>query len=618
MKNYKLYHLMRKSDFIYALTNGEIRQSQLLAAIKELEKKIVFDEIECILSVDEEYFDEILDSIRSLSQCMNRLNLYSTGPNIIKKVSSEIMEENIAYNIQTSPDGLVFPIKSIFNKRKVDKLLDLTEKFYCEKIQVKIIFKKIENLTDEQSGILQRILEERRNKNIYIIHDLTGEVFKDFYEYKASSQKDLNFIINKNEYPIAKPNDYNFNKNIFGTEKVPVNNLLKIRKIVSATQNSELPFHKILTEDKNLIEKLRYAKFLAEHDETVLILGETGTGKELLAEGIHYESKRYKGPFVAINCSAVPDSLFESELFGFEKGAFTGANTTKIGKMEEANGGTLFLDEIADLSPLHQAKVLRVLNDKKLTRIGGIIDIECDFRIICATNKDVQHSDFRSDLLYRIATFTFELPSLKERSKKDIALLVSHFTDSIKSKYLKYFSIEYSEKAIEILSNYHWPGNVRQLKSFVYETFFWTAYKEIPKFDKTPIKIKNPAEPIYDTAESKFLDKPNYQGNEPLFRENPIIIDDKFVKDFIEKQNRKEAKNKHSNSDLLSKITDENVSITELPPGFNINNTIDDLRSHYLKKLIKSGMNQTEIAEKFEVKQQTVSTWIKKYKLKFS
>jgi transcriptional regulator with PAS, ATPase and Fis domain len=613
-----LYHYLRKSDFIYALTNGDIRQSQLLEVIKEFKKRIEFNEIECIVSLNEEVFDEIIESVRSLSQCIKGMKHYSTGTKFEGMVSSEIMEKNIAYNIQTSPDGLISPVNSVFNKRKVDKLLEVTEKFYKEKLQVKIIFKKVENLTDEQTGIVTRILEERRKNNIYIIHDLTGEVFKDFYEYKDPSQKDLNFIINKNEYPLSKPEDYNFGRNIFGTEKVPVNYLLKMRRSNRVSKKKELPFHKILTNDKGLIEKLRYAKFLAEHDETVLILGETGTGKELLAEGIHYESKRYKGKFKAINCSAIPDALFESELFGYEKGAFTGANTSKIGIMEEANGGTLFLDEIADLSPLHQAKILRVLNDKKLTRVGGVKDIECDFRIVCATNKDVQHSSFRSDLLYRIATFTFELPSLRERSKKDIALLVSHFTDSIKSKYLKYFSIEYSEKAIDILSNYHWPGNVRQLKSFVYETFLWTAYKEIPKFGKIPIKNLKPDEPIYNTAESEFLSLPNYQGDEPLFMENPIIIDDVYVKNFIDNQNKKESKNKYSVSDLYSKIKDENVSLRELPQDFNINNTIDELRSHYIKKLIMSGFNQTEIAKKFDVKQQTVSTWFRKYKFKLS
>ena len=195
-------------------------------------------------------------------------------------------------------------------------------------------------------------------------------------------------------------------------------------------------------------------------------------------------------------------------------------------------------------------------------------------------------------------------------------MLVSHFTDSIKTKYLKYFSIEYSKKAIKLLSNYRWPGNVRQLKSFVYETFFWTAFKEKPKYAEKPIKNLDPKEPVYNTFESVLMGMPNYQGEESLYEEKSIIIDDDFVKQLIEAQKKKEAKHKYSDSDIYSKIIDENIAVRDLPSDFNINALIDELKINYIKKLMKAGMNQTEIGDKFDVEQQTVSGWLKKYNLK--
>jgi len=616
MKKKILYHLLRKSDYIFALTNGKIRNSQLLSAIFEIKHQLEFDEINCVAEMDGESFDEIIEGAKTLSANRKNKKNYSIRTNFQNEVKSENLKECDKYHIQTQQDGSEFTPYNYLTKRNIEGLINLTEKFYRSKLPNIKDFMKVKNLSEDQAEIIKKIQDNEINNDIYILNDWTGEVFKDFYEYNDPELPQIKFIINKNEFPTTKSTKFNFKKNIFGTCRVPVNYILKMLKSLKKYNIDKLPYHKILTNDKKFIEKLRYAKFIAELNQPVLILGDTGTGKDLLAEGMHYESKRSFKPFVVRNCSAFPDSLFESEMFGYEKGSFTGADKQKKGAFEEANGGTLFLDEIGDLSLLNQAKVLRVLQDKKFTRIGGSEVIKVDFRLICATNKDIIGGDFRSDLLYRISMFTIELPPLIKRHKSDIEMLVSHFTDSIKDEYLKYFSIEYSKKAIKIIKNYRWPGNARQLNSFVNETFFWTAFKATRKFSRIPIKNLDPNEPVYNTYESVRMGEPNYQGEEPLHQEKPIIIDDDFVNQYIENQKKKEAKNKYSDSDIYSKIIDENIALRDLPQGFNILSIIDEIIKNYLKKLINAGMLQKEIAIIFGVTQQTISNWFKKYGIK--
>ncbi len=202
---------------------------------------------------------------------------------------------------------------------------------------------------------------------------------------------------------------------------------------------------------------------------TVSITGETGTGKELVAKSIHYNSTRHKKPFVAINVSAVPKELIESEMFGFEKGAFTGAITRKIGKFEDAKDGTLFLDEIAEMDLNMQSKLLRVLQEKELTRIGGNNNIPIDPRIIVSTNKnlsnEVKKGNFREDLYYRLLGLPIELPPLRYRGN-DILILSKFFVDSF-CKENKINKLVISTKAQEKLMNYTFPGNVRELKAIV-------------------------------------------------------------------------------------------------------------------------------------------------------
>jgi len=202
---------------------------------------------------------------------------------------------------------------------------------------------------------------------------------------------------------------------------------------------------------------------------TVLIQGESGTGKELVARAIHYNGSRKERPFIVVNCAAIPETLLESELFGYERGAFTGALERKIGKFEQADNGTIFLDEIAEMSPMTQAKLLRVLEGKEVERLGGHERIKVDVRIISATNRElteeVKESRFREDLYYRLMVFPITLPPLRER-KGDVPLLISHFMNIYAKGAGKKIS-HFSGEAMEYLMGYSWPGNVRELENVI-------------------------------------------------------------------------------------------------------------------------------------------------------
>lgn len=208
----------------------------------------------------------------------------------------------------------------------------------------------------------------------------------------------------------------------------------------------------------------------AESESNVLITGESGTGKELVAKAIHKMSKRSEGPFITINCSAIPETLLESELFGFEKGAFTGANYTKKGLLELADGGTVFFDEIGDVSQIFQVKILRFLQEGEFFRIGGMKPVKVDLRIISATNKDLQlackKGIFREDLFYRLNVINIHLPPLRER-KEDIPLLVRHFLKKHGKKRRDVLIKDISDAVMEILKNYSYPGNVRELENII-------------------------------------------------------------------------------------------------------------------------------------------------------
>lgn len=227
---------------------------------------------------------------------------------------------------------------------------------------------------------------------------------------------------------------------------------------------------------------------------TVLILGESGTGKELIARAIHYNSPRATKPFTAINCAAIPENLIESELFGYEPGAFTGATARKKGLFEATNGGTIFLDEIGDLPSLTQSKILRVLQEKEVRRIGGRDSIKVDVRIIAATNKDLEkemrEGRFREDLYYRLRVVTVELPPLRQR-KEDIPELVEHFIDKYNREFGKRVKgIE--DSAMKALTEYPWPGNVRQLESVI-ERAVLMCDSDIIKVEEIKTELRIPS-----------------------------------------------------------------------------------------------------------------------------
>ncbi|TFG36759.1 MAG: sigma-54-dependent Fis family transcriptional regulator [Nitrospirales bacterium] len=225
----------------------------------------------------------------------------------------------------------------------------------------------------------------------------------------------------------------------------------------------------IIGNSMKMREAVNIMKKVSDSSATVLIRGESGTGKELAARAIHYNSSRRSKPFTALNCAAIPENLFESELFGYEPGSFTGATSRKIGMIELTNNGTLFLDEIGDLPLLMQAKILRVLQDKEIRRLGGKYPIKVDVRIITATNKDIEKElakgHFREDLYYRLRVVVIELPLLRDRTN-DIPELVQFFLNRYNLEFGKRIK-DVDSAAIKALVDYSWPGNIRQLESVI-------------------------------------------------------------------------------------------------------------------------------------------------------
>jgi DNA-binding NtrC family response regulator len=225
----------------------------------------------------------------------------------------------------------------------------------------------------------------------------------------------------------------------------------------------------IITNNQKMTEILETALNVADTEATILIMGETGTGKELIAKAIHYNSRRSKGPFVKVNCTALSEALLESELFGHEKGAYTGAYKMRKGRFELADGGSIFLDEMGDIPVSMQLKLLRVLQEMEFERVGGGETLKVDVRVIAATNKDLEGAMkigvFREDLYYRINVITIKIPPLRER-KDDIPLLVNYFIDKFNKKNNKNIR-EASPELLDLLTEYHWPGNIRELENTI-------------------------------------------------------------------------------------------------------------------------------------------------------
>ncbi|MGE5859147.1 MAG: sigma-54-dependent transcriptional regulator [Ignavibacteria bacterium] len=246
---------------------------------------------------------------------------------------------------------------------------------------------------------------------------------------------------------------------------------------------------KILGKSRAITKILEMIEKVAPLDTRILITGENGTGKELVARAIHNKSSRKDGPFIEVNCAAIPNELIESELFGHEKGSFTGAVQQRIGKFELANKGTIFLDEVGDMSQQAQAKVLRVIEDCKLERVGGAKKIEVDVRIIAATNKnlkeEIEKNNFREDLYHRLNVIPIQIPPLKERTE-DIPILVEIFANEISTRYKKGL-VRFDEEALKFLQGLPWSGNIRELKNFIERVIIIIDKKEINRKDIEPL-----------------------------------------------------------------------------------------------------------------------------------
>ncbi|NWF90807.1 MAG: sigma-54-dependent Fis family transcriptional regulator [Ignavibacteriaceae bacterium] len=314
---------------------------------------------------------------------------------------------------------------------------------------------------------------------------------------------------------------------------------------------------KILGKSKAIQNILQLIEKVAPLDTRVLITGENGTGKELVARAIHNKSLRKEKPFIEVNCAAIPNELIESELFGHEKGSFTGAVQQKIGKFELANKGTIFLDEVGDMSPQAQAKVLRVIEDGKLERVGGTKKIEVDVRIISATNKnlveEISKEKFREDLYHRLNVIPINIPALRERLE-DIPILINHFAQEITAKHKK-LPVSFDDDTIKFFQSMPWTGNVRELRNAVERIIIIADKRLITKKD---------AEALFVIGKANFNDLIDQSNSFQEFK-------DKAEKAFILKQ---------------LKANDWNISKTA--------EILDIQRSHLYNKMKKFGIEKED------------------------
>jgi len=275
----------------------------------------------------------------------------------------------------------------------------------------------------------------------------------------------------------------------------------------------EYSFDNIISNDPRMQVVFKLVTKILDNDITVLINGESGTGKELVARAIHYNGRRKDKPFVVVNCASIPRELLESELFGHEKGSFTGAHQRKLGKFETANEGTLFLDEIGEMEMSLQAKILRVIQQKEFERVGGNETLKVDVRILSATNRDlkemVERNEFREDLYYRLSSFPILVPSLRNR-RGDVLILVNHFIKKFSEKNSKNIK-GVTKKALKCIYDYDWPGNIRELENTIERCIILT--------DTDQIDVDVLPESIVSRDLNQEIDK-----NSPLFTETSQII----------------------------------------------------------------------------------------------
>ena len=310
--------------------------------------------------------------------------------------------------------------------------------------------------------------------------------------------------------------------------ELAVKNSIKSYDLTRELQNlkenvkKEYSFDSIISSDGKMQDVFKLVTKVLNNDITVLIYGESGTGKELIARAIHYNGQRKDKPFVVVNCASIPRELLESELFGHEKGSFTGAHARKLGKFEIAKGGTIFLDEVGELEMLLQAKLLRVIQQKEFERVGGTELIKTDVRIISATNRDlkkaVENKEFREDLYYRLNSFPISIPPLRHR-KSDILILSEHFIQKFSAK-LQKNSKGFSKRALKLIYEYNWPGNVREIENTIERCLIITD-KDVIDVEDLPAHLR--------TGESS--NGVEYTG--PLFSDETVIPFEKLKEEAI-------------------------------------------------------------------------------------
>lgn len=409
----------------------------------------------------------IFQDISTIKQLSNELKETKT----LKKKLELILEtvhESICF---ISNEGKI----NYFNSRFKELFFDEDIKNLNNKdILLNIVKKKeLKNVLENGENIIGKINKNKDNMTIYSsIYPILVEDKIEGAVIVSREQKEIEKMAKKLEQLNAKA-------------KYLENELYKSKEIDGA-------FNKIKGNSKKSKEALVTANKAAKSNSTVLIRGESGTGKELVAEAIHYASSRKDNPLIKVNCAAIPTNLLESELFGHEKGAFTGAHTRKLGKFELADKGTIFLDEIGELPLMMQTKLLRFLEDQTFERVGGTEMLDVDVRIIAATNRNLEDllekRKFREDLYYRLNVLPVFLPTLRER-KEDIPLLVEHFIEKI-SKKMGREKLKISQKALNLLINYSWPGNVRELENIVERLLNFTESRVI-KIKDLPDYIKS-------------------------------------------------------------------------------------------------------------------------------
>ncbi len=340
--------------------------------------------------------------------------------------------------------------------------LDLTGEILFTNPSIQQIFgaeppDTLPNQWPEMYGIFYPDKETRVPIDQILTHISHGEAIRDQAFFIRNKEQPEGIHIRASAIPL-----FNENREVIAC-------LCIVRDILRAEPEATRPFGEIIGKSRNMQQMFTLMQRAAEGDITVLISGESGTGKELVARAIHANSDRKAGPFITVNCAAIPETLIESELFGHERGAFTGATAKRIGKFEGADRGTIFLDEVGDMELSLQAKLLRVLQERQIQRVGGTANIPVDIRVLTATNQDLEAAmeagTFREDLFYRISTFPIEVPPLKDR-REDIPLLADHFLKKYTESTPKSINA-ISPDALESLMQYDFPGNVRELENII-------------------------------------------------------------------------------------------------------------------------------------------------------